>query len=343
MTVLSYDEALYSLRGIETVHLLLGNGFSIGCDPIFSYGRLYDAAITAGLSARAQHVFDRLGTNNFEGVLRLLDETRWIGEIYGLSEIGIAAIETDSQIVKDTLVQAVANSHLDHAGLVSDEKKSSALKFLSRYKNVFTTNYDLLLYWVVMAGNPHPFADGFRPPEDDADATYLVFTERLGNTPGMYYLHGALHFFLAGGELRKHSWVRTGTRLTDLIRTGLAQGQYPLFVAEGTPERKLDQIQRHGYLWYCLDKLARIKSPLVIYGHALGPSDAHIVNTIVDNPELPEVIVGLHGDPSSVGNKAIIMSCDQMVARRETRRARRRSVVPLSVRYFQTESASVWG
>ena len=53
--VLPYDEARAKL-GSGRVHVLLGNGFRIACDPIFSYSRLYDAAVGAGLSERAQQV-----------------------------------------------------------------------------------------------------------------------------------------------------------------------------------------------------------------------------------------------------------------------------------------------
>ena len=98
---------------------------------MFSHGRLYDAAREAGLSGRAQEVFGRLGTNNFEGVLRLLDDTKWVGRLYGLSEDGLKAVEDDLRVVKETLVSAVAKSHLDHAGLVSDAKKAAALAYPS--------------------------------------------------------------------------------------------------------------------------------------------------------------------------------------------------------------------
>lgn len=82
MDIQSYAEIQKQLTGRR--HLLLGNGFSVACDPIFSYARLYDAAVEAGLSDRAQQVFAYLGTNNFEGVMRLLDDTHRVAEIYGL-------------------------------------------------------------------------------------------------------------------------------------------------------------------------------------------------------------------------------------------------------------------
>jgi hypothetical protein len=274
--LLSYDAVLKSLG--STSYLLLGNGFSVACDPIFSYSRLYDAAVAAGLSVRAQAVFERLGTNNFEGVMRLLDDAHWIATTYGLVRSGDSSeMIDDVRIVKTTLVEAVAKNHLPHTGHVSDEKKAAARNFFDPYHSIFTTNYDLLAYWVIMsAGERVIFQDGFREDEDAADAPYVIFSERLGNARGLFYLHGALHLYLASGELRKRCWSRSQTPLTDLIKQGLTENEYPLFVAEGAAEQKLSQIQRAGYLWYCLDKLARIKSPLVVFGHSLGESDRHI-------------------------------------------------------------------
>jgi hypothetical protein len=153
---------------------------------------------------------------------------------------------------------------------------------------------------------------------------------------------GALHLYLEEGELRKHSWSRTGRRLTDSIREGLDQGQFPLFVAEGSPDKKLQQIQRSGYLWYCLEKLRSIQSPLVIFGHSLGSSDGHILDAIASNIELSELYIGLHGDPESVSNQSIKAAAQQMVVRR-TRHSERRKYHPLEVHFYSSDSVQVWG
>lgn len=325
-------------------HLLLGNGFSIGCDPIFRYQSLYERAVADGLSERAQAVFQRLGTNNFEGVMRLLQDAHWVAQRYGLVRGVRSAMLDDLEVVKNTLVQAITASHLGHTGLVSDEKKTRALAFISDFHNVFTTNYDLLVYWVNMyAGENPPFKDGFRADENDPEAAYVVFSERLGNQRGLFYMHGALHLYLANSELRKHSWIRTGSRLTDLIQTGLENEQYPLFVAEGSAPKKLQQIQRVGYLWYCMDKFARIEGPLVVLGHSLGASDAHICDAIGDNSQIQNVYVGLHGDPDSPANLAIQDSVRRMEARRVRAAGRRRNVKPLEIAYFDSATAQVWG
>lgn len=341
--VLTYQDAVAALPAGRK-HILLGNGFSIACDPVFRYASLYDAAISAGLSERAQRVFQRLGTNNFEGVMRLLEDAHWVAQAYGLLSSSDSEILKDVEIVKRTLVEAVANSHLPHSGSLSDDKKAVARAFLEPYYNVFTTNYDLLAYWVNMSARAGAiWGDGFRADAEVPDARYVVFTERLGNDRGLFYLHGALHLYVEHGELRKHTWSRTGIPLTRLIAAGLAEGSYPLFVAEGTAEKKLEQIQRSGYLWYALDKFARLSSPLVVFGHSLGDSDGHIANAVADNGDLRQVLVGLHGEPKSAPNQAIYASTLRITARREQLARRRSRIKPIEFVFYDSATAKPWG
>jgi hypothetical protein len=151
----------------KTCHLLVGNGFSIACDPIFRYGSLYDTAVQAGLSERAQAVFVRLGANNFEGVLTLLENAAWTTELYGAAAATAAQMRADADIVKNALIQAVTHAHLAHTGMVSEAKYAAARQFLSPYHNIFTTNYDLLLYWTILQQGAATHQDGFRSDDDD--------------------------------------------------------------------------------------------------------------------------------------------------------------------------------
>lgn len=346
--ILTYAQLLDRL-GDGTKHLLVGNGFSIACDPVFRYASLYEAAIDEGLSERAQAVFRKLGTTNFEAVMRLLSDAHWAALTYGVHERDVCEMLEDLDVVKRTLVQAISKSHLGHSGLVSDQKKEAARRFLNQYHNVFTTNYDLLSYWVIMSEPNGPvFMDGFRSDYDDPDAPYVVFIERLGQNRGLFYLHGALHLYVVSGELRKRCWERTNERLTTLIQAGLEQQEYPLFVAEGAPEQKMEHIQRSGYLWYCYDKLARIASPLVVFGHSLGWSDGHIVQALARNTALPRVAIALRGDADSIQNLEIQAAAERMKKERKqaSKRGGPRGSQPpreLEVLYFDADSASVWG
>lgn len=343
LSVLDFSDVTRAIAGGRRSHMLLGNGFSIACDPVFRYQSLFDAAVAAGLSTKAQAAFARIGTNNFEGVLRLLEDAHWLCAEYGISHPNTAHLQDDIAVVKNTLVQAVTASHLEHPGLVPDHKKEAAREFLKPFHNIFTTNYDLLLYWTVLSGSRVSHGDGFRSDEEEPEAPYVVFTERLGAAKGIFFLHGALHLHVKGGQLRKHCWNRTQRRLTDQIRESLSRSEYPLIVAEGTPEKKLEQIEHNGYLWYALDKLHRIQGPLVIFGHSLGPSDQHIVNAVGSAEDLDRVFVSLHGDPDSESNLQIRAAVDRMKMLRGVRIAHRGRGKELNVEYFSADSAHPWG
>jgi hypothetical protein len=335
-------ESVRKQIGSERSHLLLGNGFSIACDPVFRYQTLYDVAVAAGLSSKAQAAFERLGTNNFEAVLRLLEDSHWLCRIYGIEDAKAEDMLRDVEVVKNALVTAVTRSHVAHSGLISEENKYAAREFLSSFHNIFTTNYDLLLYWAVLSQPNARHGDGFRSDEGDPEAPYVVFAERLGRDRGIFYLHGALHIYVKGGQLRKHTWNRTGQHLTGQIRASLDVGEYPLIVAEGTPQKKLEQIERNGYLWYALDKLHRIEKSLVIYGHSLGASDKHIADAIVSADRLNRIFVGLHGDPDSEGNMAIRAAVSRMKSARAQRSEKKPKIQPLDVLYYDSASARPW-
>ncbi|MCA9409140.1 MAG: DUF4917 family protein [Candidatus Omnitrophica bacterium] len=342
--LLSYETVLEKLP--QRKHLLLGNGFSISCDPIFSYANLFEYVKNQGLSLNVQKVFEYLGTNNFEGVMKMLEDVETVRHFYNLEykDKKIQTILEDLDIVKSSLINAIARTHLPHSGKIDEEKKGHCVKFLKPYQNIFTTNYDLLLYWISMHGHVElQERDGFRASIDDPEAEYLVFSEHLGQNKGMLFLHGALHLYMEEGELRKHSWIRSNKTLIELIKEGLDRKQYPLFVAEGKPEKKLDQIHKNGYLSYCLGKLERIQNALVIYGMSLGQSDSHILNTIADNLKIDNLFVGLYGSPNSKENQLIGQMAEGLKSRRKRWLDRNKGGRELFVHYYDSSTAKVWG
>jgi hypothetical protein len=333
-TILSYEEVRKRCVP-ERSSLLLGNGFSIACDEVFSYRSLYNAAVTAGLSVRARRVFERLGTNNFEGVMRSLELSHWVAATYGLVQSSNSEMLGDLETIKRTLIEAIGGSHLQHPGEILDERKERAVEFLRQYRIVFTTNYDLLLYWITMNSNPPLFDDGFRYDPDDEDR--LVFSFYSGDRR-MFYLHGAVHLYMEEGRLCKHRSGTDGLCLTDVIRESLGHGQYPLFVAEASAGEKLRQINENPYLTSCLGQFNSLKGNLVILGHSLAESDEHILDAIVRNRRLSSLYLGLHGDPESSSNQVT-----QATARRlHVQRSQQSQQCPLEVYFYSSETACVW-
>jgi hypothetical protein len=343
MLLVDYSDVLARVNVTERgnrSHLLLGNGFSIACSEKFAYVSLYDRAVAAGLSPRAQAVFERLGTNNFEGVMRLLHDANWVGEIYGVIDHEGSELLADLEVVKTALVEAIAESHLEHSGLVGDARKARAAEFFAPYHNVFTTNYDLLAYWVVLSGEAEPvYWDGFGDDPEEPDAPHVVFAFHLGDHKGLFYVHGGLHLFLGeGGHISKHCWSKTGQHLTALIAEGMERGQYPMFVAEGKPMRKLEQILSSPYMSYAYDKLGRITNRLVVYGHSLGASDDHLRRAIAGIRNLKELCIGVHGEGERV--QALAHAEAAVAAIAAVRQ--QLGLKPLNVIYYRSETAGVW-
>ena len=326
-------------------YLLLGNGFSIACAKIFSYANLFSYARENGLTEHVLKVFDYLGTNNFEGVLRLLEDTKWIAQHYKLKpqKKEKFSMSGDLTSVKRALLNAVAKTHLPHPASISDTRMNKCVEFFSPYQAIFTTNYDLLLYWVSNhALDSLKQQDGFRASIDDPSAKYLVFSEHLGDDKGILFIHGALHLYVEAGEVRKHSWLRSGESIIELVKKGLAEGQYPHFVAEGKMHKKLQQIQKSDYMSYCLGKLGRISSPLVVYGLALNENDYHIANVIAENKNLEKVYIGLFEEPGHSTNKSIYSAVNEMRNRRVLSSKGSKRMKELKVEYFDSKTVFVW-
>jgi hypothetical protein len=132
MPLLAYQQVVERLPN-GRAHLLVGNGLSIECDPVFAYTSLFQKAVDSGLSERAQRVFEGLGTNNFEGVMRLLSDTHWVARTYGLVDGDTSEMLADVDVVKRALVEAITQSHLPHAGAVLPERKAAAAAFFQPY------------------------------------------------------------------------------------------------------------------------------------------------------------------------------------------------------------------
>ena len=138
----------------------------------------------------------------------------------------------DYESLKNALVAAITGTHPGTPGEVGEARLLSSVEFLKEFTNVFTTNYDLLLYWALLIDRPYPFKDGFGR-NADTPAEYVVFVEPNTDDKFIYLLHGALHLTTVDGEVRKFVWKSTGIPLKDQVSDALENKQYPLVVSEG--------------------------------------------------------------------------------------------------------------
>lgn len=366
--IMTFEEAIVDSEECKKRHLLLGNGFSIACCPdIFHYGSLFDEADFKDFP-NAKNIFDAIQTFDFEKVIRMLEDSAKIQPFYGDKGEDVASEMTqNAKQLKDILVSTIANKHPEKLSSIPQEKIFACRKFLSHFLGdrktggVYTLNYDLLLYWTLMStesafilhsseekGFGHAEIpkkldcnDGFGNVEDNLDTEYVVWHGETASSSGtrVFFLHGALHLFDAGAELRKYAWIRTGIPLIEQARQAINDNAFPLFVAEGESNKKKEKIRHNAYLYQCLKQLtANLNTGthcLFIYGHSLAENDEHILQQIRKG-RFKKLYVSIYGDKDSDANKEIISRAEGFSSLRNQNH-------PLDVKFYDAESAKVWG
>jgi len=179
--------------------------------------------------------------------------------------------------------------------------------------------------------------DGFHQPEDGPEE-YVIWEVGDVGSQNIFYLHGALHVFDAGTEIQKYTWCNTGIALVDQIRDALANNRYPIYVAEGSSDSKMQRIQHSAFLSRGLRSFSQINGSLFIYGHSLAPNDEHILK-LIERGKTKTVYVSIYGDPKTRENQRIITRAEAFPISRD--KSGRRNT--LDVRFFDAASAKAWG
>jgi hypothetical protein len=342
------DSAQYSKR-----HLLLGNGFSIACRAdIFHYGSLFAQADFAR-APEVVAVFEALGTQDFEAAIKALETSAKLLPIYAAAGGDVPRqMRQHASALKDILVETIAANHPRIPAEIPDEQFWACRQFLANFVGgaggqIFSLNYDLLLYWALMHedmpfGDPVALEknDGFGNDEDDPDADYVVWQgETAAHSACVHFLHGALHLFDSGSELKKYTWVRKGEPLIEQVRSALHGGSFPLFVAEGSSPQKKNKIRHNAYLYQGLKQLTanaiQGRHCFFIFGHSLAENDDHILNRL-GRGRFPRLYVGIHGDENSAANQLIATRAQGLALLRSAR-------YPLDIVFYDAASAHVWG
>lgn len=335
---LTFEEALADSKECNKRHLLLGNGFSIACrSDIFRYDKLFEQADFSALAATARQAFTDLGTTDFERVIRVLRDAAVICGAYGVPASVSAQLRADADAIKELLVQTIAKSHPERPSDIADDEYAHCHAFVAHFNCVYTLNYDLLLYWAHMKREKVVADDGFRTSQDDietfTESDYVVWEPGQSHGANTWFLHGALHVFDAQTEVRKYTWNRTGVRLIEQVRSALSKDLFPLFVAEGTSDEKLERIRHSDYLAKAYRSFESIQGCLFIYGHSLAENDEHFLK-LIERGKLSRLYVGLYGSPDSDANKRIVRRANAMSLARSSR--------PLKVGFYDTATAKVW-
>jgi hypothetical protein len=273
-------------------HLIIGNGFSMAYDhKIFSYNALYDF-IEKLQDPTLSKLFEVINTKNFELVMRQLDNFIEIAKAFNEDGRLITALTQANQLLQQSLIDAVSKLHPEHVFEVSETESKSCFNFLGEYLNnegkIFSTNYDLLLYWVFMRNKPESSIDGFgkehlnpiatRRGQENAEFGELYWGKHKEEQT-VFYLHGTLPIFDTGTEIEKEVY-RDRHYLLENIKERMNNKEYPIFVTAGNGTEKLKHIYHNRYLTHCYENLSKITGSLVSFGFNFGEYDEHIIDAI---------------------------------------------------------------
>ncbi|MEW5813675.1 MAG: DUF4917 family protein [Actinomycetota bacterium] len=181
------------------------------------------------------------------------------------------------------------------ADLYREVRRKPIRQALLPYQWVYSTNYDLLVYWAIML-DPSGFKDflwGNQGLFDLGDTTVSSKATRV------LYLHGGLHL-----EVTNDGWTRKRHATNQNLLTTFTQATdaRPLFVSEGSWEDKMKVIRSSDYLAFTYSQLASHHGPLVVFGHRLSQDeDEHLVRAI-ERSGTQTVAISVH---SLAGNELI--------------------------------------
>lgn len=275
--------------------LLIGNGASQAIWPQFAYKSLYEEAkeqVLHRLTAEDQNLFDAFDTTNFELVLSNLATAKVVNAQLGVSG---PIVGQRYASIQNALAQAVRDAHLPWPKF-PDTTKDTIKKALLDYSFVYSTNYDLLLYWAINHQGAAGFKDYFWVPTFN-----LANTEVWDKATNVLYLHGGIHLYrTADGKVLKYQ-APEGRNL--LASFGTHADRVPLFVAEGTSASKLSTILRSDYLGFAYSKLMTHDGPMVIFGSSLDTTDAHIA-TAINKANCPVLAISIYPGDTTATRKA---------------------------------------
>lgn len=322
----TFEQALAKIEEGERPSILLGNGFSRDWqNDIFNYANLLEAADFGPRSAELRELFRRLDTYDFEAAMRALSFTKTVLESYGDHHALVAEVERDQDLLKEALISAISNTHPDLPQEVTREQYICARRFLSLFGQIFTVNYDLLFYWARNQGElpPEHYStdDGFRAGRR---------WQGYGTDQEVHFLHGGLHIYEHGYDVKKHTFSDGGVSIIAQVRGNLEGDRFPLFVSEPTSSKKRRRIEHNPYLHYCYRALSDLQGSFFVLGHSLDENDQHIFDR-VRGSSVNQVFVSLYGDedsPENTRTKANALAFLGTATR--------------SVEFFDAQSAGIW-
>lgn len=263
--------------------ILLGNGFSINFHNEFRYDKLINK-IKPKCSSTLQTLIDKSTFHNIEDILLKLQTYIEVSELINHE---YQKVENLYNELKSNFISVI--SEIQPSKGFYPTNSSGIQEDLDLFSKIFTTNYDLSLFFVTISMGT--FTDKFGQHSLTNNPTFDSNNHKEYEGV-IYYLHGNLMFYDETVLFYDDDYIKLtsklvrskGIQLLDVIKSSIEGGKYPIIVTEGNSLYKLEKINRNSYLKYCWDSFNINESKeLVIFGHSLGNSDKHIVDLIQNN------------------------------------------------------------
>lgn len=324
--MLTFEEAINSIDGDVKPSILLANGFSQAWNPqIFNYSNLFNAADFGDRNDTIRPLFESLETYDFEVISKHLTSAETVLKAYDPENPIINKIISDEEIIKRSLITAISDTHPDLPNQITTDQYIAVRTFLSQFNSVFTLNYDLLFYWArnKSALDPENYRtdDGFR-----AGNKWLG----RGTDQEVFFLHGGLHIYDSGNDIKKHVCTDDGVTIIEQVRDNLERGKFPLFVSEPSHQKKKQRIEHNPYLNFCFQALADQTGALFIHGHSMDENDKHIFDQIKMS-QVNKIYVSVYGDENTPQNSRTKANALAFLHN-----------VRHPVEFYQAESARIW-
>lgn len=325
--MLTFQKAIAETKLSDRV-LLIGNGFS---SEFFNYRTLLDKS-NFGDNDSVRHLFEELDTVDFEMVISALEHAAIVERVYG--HCGHASeLEEDANTTREVLVNAIREAHPEKRTDL-DSKYETTIEFLENFENIFSLNYDLLLYWTIFERDTNRLPDGFGKGKYTEDNRFFGPFQDDAYCK-LFYLHGGLHLFLQGeGEVYKA--VRSGGSIINTISHEISERKnLPIFVAEGNTELKMKKINSIAYLRHCYRKLQANSATVFIFGHSASAQDEHIYRAIFSS-YTDKVYFGVH---NSSEEKLARLSGDLA---KYQEKYRKHGNTKIEYTFFDSAGANIW-
>lgn len=259
--------------------LLLGNGFSIDFDPKFSQKKII------------QSTQDQYPLEDKE---IYTDNENFEAGVQQISELKNLPPEKKQESLKK-FIEELSHIHPKDPDCITPIQFNQCAKFLSNFQSIYTLNYDLLLYWVIMRKKlTDKFKDGFCKNRVPITGDFLTWYPYKEGKTNLRYLHGSLHLYLEpkNNRIAKHRYSN-GKSLKEQFVEAIDKNEFPKVVSGGTSQEKLGVINKCNYLSCALESLKSADGFLFIHGFNFNPNDEHIIDAIAHS-QIEKLFISIH-------------------------------------------------